>query len=273
MKNKTVAGVLALVMGYLGLHRFYLGQIGLGIAYLILVPSLMASSSLWWIGLIGVIDAVVFFSMDRDDFDEKYNRKAKLKQEREQFRKQDRRRNRDYDRNRRYEAEPQRKTPPKRKAKRARPDAHMKAGKEMFADYDFEGAIAEYEKALKAEPQNVAAHFNLACAHSLMEHKDKSFYHLDRAVALGFNDFELIKTRDHLAYLRVQPEFESFAENGFRLSKQGGESKATAEPTATAPTQPQPGDLLAQLEKLARLKEKGLLTEREFQVQKEKLMR
>ena len=147
----------------------------------------------------------------------------------------------------------------------------MKTGKQKFKEYDYEGAIDDFDRALEVDPQNIAAHFNLACAHSLMEHKDKAFYHLDRAVALGFDDFNTIKTRDHLAYLRIQPEFLQFEANNFRLAKQLKAPKENLLDERPV-EQPQQSDLLEQLQKLAKLKEKGLLTEEEFKVQKEKLL-
>lgn len=66
MKSKKTAGWLALLLGGIGVHRFYLGQTGLGFVYLLF----------FWTGvpmLVSLIDAIVFFSMSRADFDRKYN--------------------------------------------------------------------------------------------------------------------------------------------------------------------------------------------------------
>lgn len=65
-RNKVIAGLLALFFGWLGIHKFYLGQNGLGVAYLLF----------FWTGIpliIGVIDAVILFSMSDDAFNTKYN--------------------------------------------------------------------------------------------------------------------------------------------------------------------------------------------------------
>ena len=64
MKDKNVAGILALFFGWLGIHRFYLGQIGLGILYMFFF---------WVSWIIALIDAIAFFAMDKVEFDEKYN--------------------------------------------------------------------------------------------------------------------------------------------------------------------------------------------------------
>lgn len=275
MKKKNIAGVLALFAGYIGLHRFYLGQVGLGIAYIFLIPILVASG-MWFMSFLGLLDAVLFFTMDRDAFDAKYNKDYFEDRQRPRHRTK-RAKERDAKRSKRTTkgtTDDRHKTSLKKmKPSRAKSTAFLKEGISKFKDYDFEGAIVDFENALKHDPQHIATHFNLACAHSLMENKDKAFYHLDRAVALGFDDFNTIKTRDHLAYIRIQKEFEQFESNGFRLAKQlktPQEDLLNKQPTAK-PTAENTA-LLEQLQRLATLKEKGLLTEAEFSAQKEKLL-
>ncbi|MEM1217113.1 MAG: NINE protein [Bacteroidota bacterium] len=275
-KSKSAAGMMALIFGFLGIHRFYLGQIWHGIAYLV-VLSIFASVSTWFFMLINLVDAVSLFSMDKDLFDEKYNggRKETQRDEYEsptrKTARPDRRTARRDRRNERYQERNQPQAAPPRRPK-VNVSGLLKSGKAKFKDYDYEGAIADFTKVLNSDSQNIPAHFNLACAYSLMENKEQSLYHLDRAVALGFDDFEAIKTRDHLAYLRIQPEFLTFKANGYRLAKDTQANSAPTNPTTATPT-PGQGDLLEQLNQLAKLKEKGLLTEEEFRVQKEKLLR
>lgn len=274
MKKKNIAGVLAFFAGYMGLHRFYLGQVGLGIAYIFLVPILMLSG-LWFVSFIGLLDALLFFTMDRDAFDAKYNKDYV-----DDGSRSHQRTHRAKERNKRYhkpEKTRREKTHnsslKKMKPSRSKSSAFLKEGIKKFKDYDFEAAIIDFENALKHDPQHVATHFNLACAQSLMENKDQAFYHLDRAVALGFNDFNAIKTRDHLAYIRIQAEFDQFEASGFRLAKQlktPQEDLLSSQPTKKGSAQNT--DLLDQLQRLATLKEKGMLTEAEFSAQKEKLL-
>jgi TM2 domain-containing membrane protein YozV len=270
MKNKTVAGILALVAGYIGLHRFYLGQVGMGLTYIILLPVFLMMG-LWFYPLIGLVDAIALFSMDQDKFDDKYNKDNP----RERAENRPPASSRGQQRNDRYQdrqAQRSTRSTAKRTSNKANP--HLKVGKEKFNDYEYEAAIREFDKALSLDPQSIPAHFNLACAHSLMEHKDQAFYHLDRAVALGFDDFEAIRTRDHLAYIRIQEEYLQFEANNFRLAKQlktPQENLLDQKPPAAAPEVKT--DLLQQLQQLANLKEKGLLTEAEFNKQKEKLLR
>lgn len=156
---------------------------------------------------------------------------------------------------------PERKT--RSTARKPRNNPYKKSGMEKYKEYDYNGAIEDFEKSLSIDDSDVATHFNIACAYSIMENKDKAFYHLSKGVELGFNDFEKIKSHDALAYLRIQDEFEGFVQNNYKLKpgNTGKQEKIT-----------QNNDLLEQLNKLAELREKGLLTEEEFVLQKRKLL-
>ena len=66
MKSKTTAAILALFLGGIGVHRFYLGQTGLGILYLLFfwtfIPAFLA-----------FIDFLCFLLMSEEHFNQKYN--------------------------------------------------------------------------------------------------------------------------------------------------------------------------------------------------------
>lgn len=248
---------MALFLGWVGIHRFYLGQVGRGILY-----AVFCWFPLIWI--IAFIDAIMLFSMDNDVFDVKYNKdylKGNLRQP-------------DYDRSRRSTDFERREIKvssppppaPARKMPADRPNPHKTAGLEKFKDYDYFGAIADFKKSLEIAPQDIATHFNIACAYALIEKKEEAFSHLDKAVSLGFRDFQKIKEHHALAYLRIQKEFDDFEDNGYRLqasaAKNNDENLLASQP-----------DLLDRLSKLAELREKGLLTQQEFEDQKQKLMR
>ena len=97
MKDKNVAGILALFLGWLGVHRFYLGQVGLGILFVFLSVISFGALSFFF----AVIDAIVFFSQDKDAFDLKYNKSyyKAVRRERPDFNR---------DRDRRWEERQQR---------------------------------------------------------------------------------------------------------------------------------------------------------------------
>ncbi len=249
---------MALFLGWVGIHRFYLGQVGLGILYAVFF---------WFplVWLIAFIDAIVLFSMDNEVFNVKYNKQAWQERQRQQPDFERQRRTTDFDRRQQRPQTPP--PPPVRNVTADRPNPHKTAGLEKFKDYDYYGAIADFKKSLELAPQDIATHFNISCAYALVEDKDKAFSHLDKAVSLGFKDFQKIKEHHALAYLRIQKEFDQFEENGFRIPPQ---------PIATKPDEEnllasQP-DLLDRLKKLAEMREHGLLTEQEYQDQRQRLM-
>jgi len=192
------------------------------------------------------------------------DQKRKNNRDAQRGRRDDRRYQERRDRGARRQEAPARPTRPvQRKKSRPKSNPYKSSGVKKFKDYDYDGAIDDFEKALQINDEDISVHFNLACCYSLTEDKNKSLFHLDKAVTLGFKDFEKIKTHDALAYLRIQDEFVAFQENNYRLT--GNQSK-------TMKNSGQNTELLEQLQKLADLREKGLLTEEEFVLQKKKLL-
>ncbi len=64
MKNKMTAALFAGFLGWIGVHRFYLGQVGLGIVYAL-------TGGLFGIGFIA--DFIIFLTMSEEAFNQKYN--------------------------------------------------------------------------------------------------------------------------------------------------------------------------------------------------------
>lgn len=61
IKSKVAAGVLAILLGSLGIHKFYLGKIGMGILYLLFC----------WTGIpsvIGLIEGIIYLASDDHNF-------------------------------------------------------------------------------------------------------------------------------------------------------------------------------------------------------------
>ena len=268
--------MLALFFGWLGVHRYYLGQKDWGLAYTLGAGFVMFISKplkilyIPFIMIVSMIDAITLFAMEKRDFDAKFNGIPRESRYREREERRQRRQERRQPPKSRPAPRQKTTSPNKRTARRtsARHNPFKKSGIAKFNDYDYAGAIGDFKKSLELAPNDIASHFNIACAYSLTEHPDLAFYHLDRAVNLGFKDFEKIKNHHALAFLRIQPEFDDFAGNGFRL-RQKTEVQNQQQQEDLLNTQP---DLLDQLKKLGELRKKGLLTELEFEQQKKKLL-
>lgn len=261
MKNKTAAGIFALFLGWAGVHRFYLGQVGLGILYFVLMFFGVSF-------VLGLIDAVIFFSMDEQEFNRKYNSRDMVppiyhrrNQQGYPPVAQPRQRGR-------MPAIPRNMQTPKRDLQ----NPYKVNGIKKYKEFDLEGAIEDFTKGLEIHPNDISLHFNLACAYSLTEQVDKAYAHLDRAVSLGFTDFDKIKTHDDLAFVRIQDRFDDFQNNGYRLELPAVlEKEHVPDIPKTEPIQDDV--LLAQLKRLAELRDRGLLSEQEFIIEKKKLTR
>ena len=61
LKSRTTAGILAILLGYLGIHKFYLGKIGMGILYL----------AFFWTGvpaIIGIVEGIIYLTQTDQQF-------------------------------------------------------------------------------------------------------------------------------------------------------------------------------------------------------------
>ena len=65
-KNKNTAGLVAMVLGGLGVHKFYLGLPKQGFFYMIFFWTFIPA-------LLGLVDAIKLFGMNADEFNRTYN--------------------------------------------------------------------------------------------------------------------------------------------------------------------------------------------------------
>jgi len=65
-KSKITAGLLAILVGGLGIHKFYLGGWGWGILYIVFMWTFIPA-------LVGLIEGIVYLTMSERAFDETYN--------------------------------------------------------------------------------------------------------------------------------------------------------------------------------------------------------
>lgn len=64
-RNKVAAALFALLLGGIGLHKFYLGRPGQGIIYLLLCWTFIPA-------VIGFIEGIIYLTMSESDFAAKY---------------------------------------------------------------------------------------------------------------------------------------------------------------------------------------------------------
>lgn len=67
IKSKSTAILLALFLGWLGAHKFYLRRPGQGILYIVFVWTFIPA-------VIGLIEAIYYAALDQDQFNFYYNR-------------------------------------------------------------------------------------------------------------------------------------------------------------------------------------------------------
>lgn len=259
-KSRVAAAFLALFGGSIGLHKFYLRDPGAGIFYLALL--FMTARFFPVTMLLGFIDAIKLFSMSEGEFDEKYNGERILGSRR---RRAMEKRVSPSDKSRDFSHE-RKKYQMKHSPRRKRDNPFKRSAQKKYEEYDLEEAIEDYTLALEIEPDNPNIHFNMAAIYSLLEKKESAFNHLEKAVENGFKNINKINTFDDLAFIRIQPEFETFKNNGYKYQQPAG---------IEAPKENLLDDdlLLSQLNKLKDLREKGLLSPKEFEYEKEKLLR
>ena len=261
-KKKFWAGMFAIFFGVFGVHRFYLGQRKLGMLYLGLVLAGMIineglAALIPIVAIISLIDAIIFFSMPRHDFDVKYNG---MRQETNEVAAPP---------IKKYKRKKEPRTKPQKSPKDIQFDKYWQKALDEYQEYDYGGAIAALQQAVKLKPNDQEAHFLLSRCYSINEQTEEALAHLDLAFAAGLTDKGRIQMQSDLAFLRMQPQYEAFVNNGYRLIKQLPEPEEDIlelkDPDSNST------DLLEQLRKLQELREEGQLTEQEYELLMRKL--
>jgi TM2 domain-containing membrane protein YozV len=65
-RSKTAAALFGIFLGGFGVHKFYLGQTGLGIVYLLLCWTFIPA-------IVGFIEGIIYLTMSDEAFNAKYN--------------------------------------------------------------------------------------------------------------------------------------------------------------------------------------------------------
>lgn len=64
-RNRIVAAVFALLLGGLGIHKFYLGKVGWGIVYILFCWTFIP-------GIVGFVEGIIYLAMSDEEFAAKY---------------------------------------------------------------------------------------------------------------------------------------------------------------------------------------------------------
>lgn len=127
---------------------------------------------------------------------------------------------------------------------------------------DLNKYLTSLQKSLSKDNVNPETHFELACFYSIIEDKDNAYKHLSEAVNYGYKKIENIKSEPDLKWLRAQKDFEEFVLNGYKLI-------STEVPEAFIAS---PNNYIEELKEIAKLKEEGIITEKEFNELKAKII-
>lgn len=264
-RNRILAALLALIGGVFGIHKFYLQRTFAGTVYVLLFIMGINIFNFPVSVILGFFDAIKLLGMSDEMFDQKYN-KDFLKNAASNRSQNYKRRGLKIRERTQTHARGSGKT----LTKKANP--YKSSGIQKYKDYDLEAAIQDFHKSLEIEPNDPAMFFNLACAYSLTEQKSKCLEYLELAVKSGFNDYERILSHEDLAYIRIQPEFEEFRNKITDPLKIRDQHNKGLKLESNDKSQ-KDDTLLEQLNKLTELRNRGLINDAEFAIERRKLLR
>lgn len=127
-------------------------------------------------------------------------------------------------------------------------------------DKDLNKYLITLQESLSNDSTNPTTHFELACFYSLIEDENNAYQHLSEAVTFGFTNKERLQKEPDLKWLRHQSNYKEFVTNGYKFSSQ--EIQTSKSNTS----------YIDELKEIAKLKDEGILTEKEFNELKEKIL-
>jgi class 3 adenylate cyclase/TM2 domain-containing membrane protein YozV len=256
-KSKTIAGILALTLGIFGVHRFYLGKRFLGILnfvafFILLAISIEAEGPIvLFLGLLGFIEAILFFVMPKGEFDAKYNQGiVASKKSKKEVKQQERR------------------TGDMAQSRKSRGNLIIKDAFIAYKSGHYDMARKYFEDALQYDYNDPQTHFMLSCCHSLAHDAKQAYFHLASAVDFGFQEFEEIYHNEALTWLRAQPDFDPFVQNGYRQLAY----LSTPKPDLLETKSYYDTTVLDRIADLGELLERGVITREDFDSQKRSLL-
>jgi len=74
-KSKVVAGLLAIFLGGLGIHKFYLGKPVQGVLYILFFFILLPLALFFIPSIVAFVEGIIYLSMSDEKFNAKYNKR------------------------------------------------------------------------------------------------------------------------------------------------------------------------------------------------------
>lgn len=93
---------------------------------------------------------------------------------------------------------------------------YKKEGIKFLNDYKLNEALTALLKAADIDSEDAEIPLYLACIYSIKEDAENGFKYLALAAEKKLSNLSAIDTLDHLAYLRLHCEFESFKASGYK---------------------------------------------------------
>src|SRR5687767_2124438 len=260
-KSKTVAGVLALTLGMVGAHRFYLGNKFFGIvnflAFIVILLTAIDTEGQTAIGfaVLGIlvfVESILLFVMPQYEFDLKYNSgiSSSKKESKKEAKAEKKRANQ---------------TP---QARKSRGNHLIKDGFIAYRGREYDQARKHFEDALQYDYNDPQTHFMLACCYSLANDSKQAYFHLASAVDFGFQEFEEIYHNEALTWLRSLPDFDAFVQNGYRQIAH----LSVPKPDLLDEKSYYDTTVLDRIADLGELLERGVITKDDFELQKRELL-
>ena len=258
-KSKKIASILALTLGLVGVHRFYLGKKFWGIVnfagFFIAMLILIEEHFPWFliaIGMLSIVESVLFSVMPQKDFDAKYNEGLPTTRKEKKASK----------------AEQKRKSPDATQTRKSRGNLIIKDAFIAYRSGNFDMARKYFEDALQYDYNDPHTHFMLACCHSIARDSKQAYFHLASAVDFGFQEFEEIYHNEAMAWLRSQADFDAFVKNGYRQVAY----LAPSQPDLLETKSYYDTTVLDRIADLGELLERGVITRDDFESQKKELL-
>ena len=268
-----MAALFALAFGWVGVHRFTLGQWPWGLAHIFLfvVSMAVADDLLGWditpwmtlSALVGYYDAFRWWRMSDEEFADRY---LEVDEEHDGALPAGPVRGKYL----RGQSAPH----PRVLSAKARRGV-LASAKTAYDAFDYQAAADLYEQALDLDLHDGESRVLAARAYSLLEDRDAAYRHLAKAVQLRATNLDLVDADPDFAWLRTQPDFAVRRRAGYLVPAAAPwDANPQDAVTPGAPALPPPGgNVLDDLERLAALRERGVLDETEFAREKARLLR